>query len=293
MAALRRYPWPDYWPIVVAYLILFLPTYFSLAMGPWDTPQEGHGPFIVMAALWLAYNYYSADHSDLKRSPALISGSAVLIVGLLMYILGSSQDMLAVETVAQIPIIASCILLLHGWALLRRCWFVLFFMIFIVPMPGWLMDDITSPLKMLLSQLVTDWLYDLGYPISQNGVVIFIAQYQLLVKDACVGLNSLFSLSAVGFFYIYLAKHDNIFHSILLGLFILPVAFFANVVRILFLVLVTYYFGDEVGQGFVHDFSGLVLFTASLFGVFFVDSLISAVRKLPATLQNLQRGAVS
>jgi exosortase/archaeosortase family protein len=67
-------------------------------------------------------------------------------------------------------------------------------------------------------------------------------------------------------------------HNSLLLLSILPIAFFANVTRVVLLVLITYYFGDEVGQGFAHDMAGMVLFMAALLSLLALDSAIQFVR---------------
>ncbi len=37
-----------------------------------------------------------------------------------------------------------------------------------------------------------------GYPIARNGVVLMIGQYDLLIADACSGLNSMVALSGLG-----------------------------------------------------------------------------------------------
>ena len=66
-----------------------------------------------------------------------------------------------------------------------------------------MVDAATVPLKVLISDMVTNVLYAAGYPIAQNGVVIQIGPYQLLVQDACSGMNSIFALSAIGVFYVY------------------------------------------------------------------------------------------
>ena len=74
-----------------------------------------------------------------------------------------------------------------------------------------MIDGATIPLKVLISDLVTQVLYTAGYPIAQNGVVILIGPYQLLVEDACSGLNSIFALSAIGVFYVYAFRwHEKI-----------------------------------------------------------------------------------
>jgi len=72
-------------------------------------------------------------------------------------------------------------------------------------------------------------------------------------------------------------KHANLARNALLASAILPIAFGANVLRVIFLVLVTYYLGDEAGQGFLHGFAGMVLFVAALGLLFVLDSLLGLV----------------
>ena len=55
----------------------------------------------------------------------------------------------------------------------------------------------------------------------------------------------------------------------------IPVAVVANFVRVLALVLITYYFGDAVAQGFLHDFAGLLMFSVALLTIFGVDQIVA------------------
>ena len=133
-----------------------------------------------------------------------------------------------------------------------------------VPLPGALIDLITGPLKAWVSTIVEQLLYLAGYPVARTGVVLTIGPYQLLIADACSGLNSMFSLGALGALYIYLVGHAQRWRITLLSALVLPIAFAANVVRVIVLVMITFYMGDEAGQGFLHGFSGMVLFVTAL-----------------------------
>ncbi len=266
------------WPIIGAFSLLYGPTYYDLAKGVWNTSQESHGPFIIIASLWILSKIWG-NLTTLDKKPAFIAGYTCLFAGLFLYAIGRSQSILAVEVFSQIPVLMAILLLTIGWNGLRLCWFPLVFLIFVVPMPGWIIDQITIPLKRRVSDIVASNLSDLGYPVAQNGVVLYIAQYELLVADACSGINSLYSLSAIGVFYVYMAKTMHHFNRIILLLLTLPVAYFANILRVFALVLITYYFGDLVAQSFVHDFSGLFLFVMSLMLLFFIDvSIFYAMR---------------
>jgi EpsI family protein len=113
-----------------------------------------------------------------------------------------------------------------------------------------------------------------GYPIGRTGVVITVGQYQLLVAEACAGLQSMFILEAMCLLYSHLVNHQSWWRNGLLALFAIPVSFLSNVVRVMILVMVTYHFGDAVGQGFVHNFAGLVLFAVALGLIGVLDALL-------------------
>jgi exosortase/archaeosortase family protein len=87
----------------------------------------------------------------------------------------------------------------------------------------------------------------------------------------------MFSLSALGLLYLYLMKHGSWLRNAILVSAILPIAFSANIVRVLMLILVTYHFGDEAGQGFLHGFAGMSLFIAALLLLFALDSVLGVV----------------
>ena len=84
----------------------------------------------------------------------------------------------------------------------------------------------------------------------------------------------MFTLEALGLLYMNLMRYTSMARNVTLAVLIIPIAFVANIVRVMILVLVTYHFGDEAGQGFVHDFAGLVLFLVALILIFAVDSLL-------------------
>ena len=56
----------------------------------------------------------------------------------------------------------------------------------------------------------------------------------------------------------------------------LPVAFAANIVRVMVLVLVTYNLGDEAGQDFLQGFAGIILFVIGLF-LFVLDGVLGFI----------------
>ncbi len=260
-----------------SFFAAYLPTYIKLANGPWQTEQEGHGPLIMLAAAWLAWQQHNKVAS-IQLDPAPVAGWIILAVSLLLMVLTRSQDILMVEVFTQIPVLVACLLLIGGWRLARVFWFPLAFLVFSLPPPGWILDAATVPLKSWISDIVTNFLYMLGYPIAQNGVMIMIGPYELMVKDACSGMNSIFALSAIGLFYVHeFVARNSWFRKIILIVSIVPITILANFFRVLLLVLGSYYLGVDRVEGLFHDFTGIALFVFALVLFFFLDGLLLAL----------------
>lgn len=270
--------WLRWCPVILGLAALYVPTYIALANGPWNDEQNAHGPLVLAVIAWLFWQHRAAL-SDLPEKGNLWAGCLVLATGLLLFLVGRAVEVIYFEAFSQIPVIAGLVLIIYGRRGLAVTWFALLYMLFLVPLPGVVMDAATGPLKQLVSVIAEQSLYYAGYPIARNGVVLSIGQYQLLVADACSGLNSMYSLGAMGLLFLYLMGGAGWIGKALLLLSILPIAFVANILRVIALVLVTYYLGDEAGQGFLHGFSGILLFVLSMLMLFALNALL--VRVLP------------
>lgn len=266
--------------IALGFAAMYLPTYWHLSRTIWASDEQGHGPIILALSMWLLWRR-GAQFVALPPRAAPLAGWSLLVFGVLVYAFGRAQDIVIFEVGSQILVLAALMLLFRGWAALRMGWFALFFLIFMIPLPGPLVAVVTGPLKSAVSAVAESLLYQLGYPIGRSGVVLSIGPYQLLVADACAGLNSMFSLEALGLMYMNLMRYRSVARNVLLALLVIPIAFSANVVRVMILVLVTYYFGDEAGQGFVHGFAGMVLFLVALVLMLGVDRLLGLFIKEP------------
>lgn len=270
--------WISWLPIAIGLLILYVPNYIVYFSTIWDTEEQGHGPLILAVVIWLIWQKKDVLIEP-GAAPRPIAGFLLLAFGLLLYILGTSQEILMFAVGSHIPVLAGTLLIVRGARSLRALWFALFFLIFMIPLPGMVVDALTSPLKRHVSEIAEHLLYAVGYPIARSGVTLTIGPYQLLVADACSGLHSLYSLTALGLLYLYLMKHTNMVRNTILAAVIIPIAFGANVIRVIFLVLVTYHLGDEAGQGFLHGLAGMVLFVAALLLLFVIDAGLGLVLK--------------
>lgn len=266
-------PWLAWWPVLLGLAVLYLPSWWGLANGLWDTEEQAHGPLILAVAIYLIWQQRAVLAAAAEGTRPVL-GWSLLVVGLLMYSLGRSQEILLFEIGSQIPVLIGVLLITLGGAAVRALWFPILFLVFMIPLPGFFVDAATGPLKHFVSAAATEALHLAGYPIGRSGVIITIGPYQLLVADACSGLHSIFSLSALGLLYLYLMRHTSLLRNAILFASVLPIAVVANVIRVILLILITYHLGDAAGQGFAHDFTGLALFLAALMFLFALDSAL-------------------
>ncbi|STR45524.1 exosortase B [Iodobacter fluviatilis] len=262
--------------LILGFSILCIPTIADLSQDLWQTPEQGHGPFILAIILWLFYKTNTEGRPAEARSNN-ISGAIIFSVGALSYILGRSQEIWLFEVGAFIPMLSGLILLIAGSAALKKYFFAISFIVFLIPLPGVVVDALTSGLKSQVSHWAEVLLYAANYPVARSGVMLVVGQYQLLVADACSGMNSLFSLFALGLLYIHIGGYGFSWRGIFLFLCVVPIAFIANVIRVMILILVTYHFGDAAGQGFIHGFAGMVVFAVALIAFFITDFLLGLI----------------
>ncbi|RZL01207.1 MAG: exosortase B [Rubrivivax sp.] len=258
---------------------LVLPTLWDFLFGEWSSYSQGHEVLLLAAGAWLFYR--QADTiAALPDRPATWAPVLVLILGLSFYALGRTQQFLRIEIVSLFFILVALLACFKGWAVWRHLWFVLLFLLFVVPLPFSVILVVTGPLKEAVSVVASTVLGWVGYPVGHVGVVITVGQYQLLVAEACAGLHSMFILEAMGLLYSNLMNHRSWLRNGLLAVLVVPLSFLANVLRVMILVVVTYHFGDRVGQGFLHNFAGLVLFGLALALIGGADRVLGSV--LPA-----------
>ena len=268
----RKYP-----ILTLALLVTVLPTLYAMATQSWTREEGVHGPLVLATAIWLVWRRWDEIVADAKQG-SLAIGLPVLLIGVATYAFGRAFNFLLIEVAALLLSLVAIAYCFVGAKVLQKLWFPIVYMLFLIPLPGWILDTLTQPLKIFVSDVTTWILSSLGYPITQVGVTLYIAQYQLLVEDACAGLNSIISLTAVGLFYIYLLHNASWRYSLLLLAFVLPIAVAANIVRVIILVLITYYFGDEAAQGYLHDSAGIVTFVSALLLIFLLDWALTPLR---------------
>jgi len=252
--------------------VLVLPTMYEVATKTWTTEQGGHGPLVLATGLWAIWR-------ELKGKPIefgpgkLAIGLPLLALALGVFMLARITGILEIESFAMYGALIVGTYLLWGAALLRTIWFPLVYLAFTLPPPDSVVAAVTLPIKIRISEWAVSLLHAVGYPVANSGVTIQIGQYLCLVAAACVYLISIVTLGALCLLYVYLRHRSNFRAFLVVALAAIPVAIISSFVRVMVLVLVTYYLGEAAAQGFLHDFAGLLMFAVALLTIFAIDQI--------------------
>src|SRR5512140_183476 len=141
-----------WWPVLLGLLVMYLPAYYSLATTLWNTDEQAHGPVIVIVVLYLVWRqrrHLLAGAADETRR---VAGGIALLFGLLLFVFGRSQDIMMFDIGSQIPVVIGILLITRGARAVKALWFPIFFIVFMIPLPGFVVDAVTGPLKQFVSE---------------------------------------------------------------------------------------------------------------------------------------------
>ena len=150
--------------LLTGFLALYIPTFIDLFKTLWSTDQNAHGPIVLLVSIWFFYfkTNVIAQSDDIKVSASPVVGGIAFAVGLLFYVAGRSQSIYLLEVGSIVPVLLGAVLTFFGGSVAKRLWFAFFFMCFMIPLPGSVVDQITQPMKVAVSYGTEHILYWLG-----------------------------------------------------------------------------------------------------------------------------------
>ena len=258
--------------------LMYGPTVWNAAHSLWTAEEYAHGPLVIAVSLW--WFWHRRRSFAESCGPGAGTGAwALLAGGGVVYAIGRAQQIWMLEIGSSIPVLAGGLAALYGWRAVRAVRFAVLFLFFAIPLPGAIVDELTAPLKRGVSIAAEELLYHAGYPVARDGVVLSLGQYKLLIADACSGLYSMTSLLALAVIYVNAVRTAGRAHNAILLAASLPIAFAANVIRVVVLGLITYYFGNDAGMGFLHGAAGILTFVTALLLLLTADAVLGGVVK--------------
>lgn len=262
---------------VASFLLLYAPVLRSL-VSDWTTDDNySHGFVIVPFAVWFAWERRGRLAAAVV-APS-VAGLLVLVGGLALLLVGLLGAERFLTRISMLVVIAGGLAFVRGWQSVKVLAFPLAFLLLMIPIPEIIFSRIAFPLQLLASRVGETMLSALSIPVLREGNLIILARTTLEVAEACSGIRSLISLLTLGIIYGYFLD-SRLSVRTAVALATVPIAIFANSVRVAGTGVAAHHFGEEAAQGFFHTFSGWLVFGVA-FGLLFLASHV-VLRFLPA-----------
>jgi exosortase D (VPLPA-CTERM-specific) len=236
-------------------------------VGEWQRDEYSHGYIIPLISFWVAWE----NRESLKGSLGHGSWAGVVfvLVGLLLGFLGEVATLYIITQYAFLVTIFGLCLAFVGWQGMRWLWFSLLFLVFMIPLPSFLYNSLSSSLQLISSKLGVEVIRLFDISVNLQGNVIDLGTYQLQVVEACSGLRYLFALCSFSLLCAYFFR-GKFWMKAIIFLTSIPITIFMNSFRIGVVGVLVEYWGIEMAEGFLHDFEGWIIFVGCL-GILFLE----------------------
>ena len=270
-------PWVVWSAILSALVfVLYAPVLRHLVEQWWTDPNYGHGFFIPLFSGYVLWRERSRwTKCEIKPSAF---GFVVMLGGAGLLLLGSLGAELFISRFSLLVLLAGMILFLAGWKTLRVVSFPLGYLVWMIPVPVIIFNQITFPLQLVASRLAAAGLELVQVPVLRDGNVLVMSNYSLEVVEACSGIRSLTTLIALAVAYGYLAETRR-WLRYLLACLMIPIAVVTNAMRILGTGMLAHRYGPTIAEGFLHGFSGWLIFVSALVLMFLCHWILRHVLK--------------
>ncbi|MEO5616608.1 MAG: exosortase/archaeosortase family protein [Candidatus Eisenbacteria bacterium] len=255
---------------------LLVAIYAGLARGLWNTwttnDNYSHGPLVPLVSAALIWG----RRARLAALPARGSRLGLIPIALacLLQVAGLRSDVFSLQGWSLPLMLGGLSLALFGIAWTRVLAFPLVFLCFMLTFPPLIVNQLSFALKEVTVHFAERVSEALGVAMLRDGMTLYLAGGELRVENPCSGLRSLLALLATGALFAALQK-GSWWRRLALFLAAVPIAMFANALRITALIVVGHYVGVSEAGGAAHDASGYVLYGIALLGLLGVRRLLT------------------
>lgn len=258
--------------LAFACLLTYIPTFFWM-WDRWFTKDSyySHGILIPFVTGYLIWQKRKELQAIKQKSSSW--GIRLIVLGILIHVVSCFLRVYFTSGFSMIIVLAGLIEYFYGKKVLREVAFPVAFLIFMVPVPMVVIADISFKMKILAAKIAAVVLNHMRMPAIRDGSLIRMQHANVMVDDVCSGLRSLISLAALGSIFAYQMRLSRI-KKIFLFLSSLPIAVVTNVCRIVFLATISEIWGPQYAVGFIHDFSGFMVFAIAFILLFATGRLM-------------------
>jgi exosortase A len=250
------------WGVVgLLYVALFYSVFRHMAGQWYDDPNYSHGFLVPVVSAYLVWEMRDKLRGQ-PREPSFL-GAALLVGGLALFLLGKLGAELLLQNVSTVVVLAGLVWLAVGTTYVRRVAFPLAFLLFYVPLPALILNQVAFPLQLFSARCAVGVLRLFDVPVLREGNIIHLAGTTLEVAEACSGIRSLQALVALSTVFAYLAQ-KTLYKRLALIVLSVPIAIAVNAFRVSGTGLLAQRYGVELAEGFYHSFAGWLVFVVAL-----------------------------
>jgi exosortase D (VPLPA-CTERM-specific) len=222
-----------------------------------NRPEYSHGVIIPFVAVFLVWQ----RRDQIERLPfgGSWAGLGLVLVGAALGAIGKLSALFTIEHYSVVIVLYGLVLALTGWRVFRLLWAPLLILLFMVPLPEFLYQNVSAALQLLSSRIGVWFIRLFGISVYLEGNVIDLGVYKLQVAEACSGLRYLFALMTIGFLMAYMFK-TVWWKRVVLFLSSIPIAILMNSFRVGTIGVMVDHWGVGMAEGFLHEFQGWVVF---------------------------------
>jgi len=260
-------------------MVLYAPV-FSELWRDWNhDPNYGYGIFVPFISAFLVWRNRK---EILQIRPAPYGpGFLLVLFGFSIYLLGTAGNELFTTRVSFIFVLLGILLTMWGKRGTEKIVFPILYLLLMIPLPYILYYAIASPMKLFATKWAVYIVDLLQVTVHHEGNIIYLPNTTLEVANACSGLRSLTSLLTFGIVFAYLVQQRFFSRSILFAA-IFPIAMISNILRLVVTVLLAVYRGPEAAHGFLHETSGIVVYTTATILIFGVNEILRRLHRKTA-----------
>ena len=223
--------------------------------------QYSYGYMVPIVALFLLWQKIG-EIKSMDWQPTWWS-FGLMALALLGWCLGELSALFIIVHYSFLLAIVALTLAVVGWHGARRLWAALLYLVFMIPLPSFILQQLSAQLQLISTQIGVAVIRLMDISVFAEGNVIDLGNYQLQVVEACSGLNYLFPLMSFGFLIAVLYE-GRLWHRWLIFLATIPITVLMNSLRIGIIGITVEYWGIAAAEGFLHSFEGWFVFMACL-----------------------------
>lgn len=289
-------------PAVVSLALAFVywTVLAKLGFDWWTDENYSHGllvPFVIGFIIWLEFDSLRSN----VRIPRIWLGGFLIFTAFFLLLGGTLGAELYLQRISLLVMLAGIVVFFFGEKLLQNLLVPFILLLFAIPIPQIIFNKIAFPLQLWASQMAVWGIRVFEVASVRKGNVIEILPrgsqqiISLEVVEACSGIRSLMTLMTLALVLAYftrerrdvwagsiwnLLKSFDFWRTLVLIFAAIPIAIVTNGGRVTATGVLTYNYGKQALEGFLHSSAGWLVYVAALILLICLNFLLVFGKKL-------------